>query len=135
MINSLLWNNQLIWQSITTNNPLIDYQTINLASLLLSRKCVFYWVQCVSILWLLNHVTENRKCVDGLSAGAHLVFLRSCNTVAFLQENKYIFVEWIFTFTHVWRTTKNPLIYLLYPTSNFTATCCSKVQYDTIRFF
>ncbi len=71
--------------------------------------------------WL--HDTSN------ISTGAHLVFLQSCSAVAFLQEDKCIFVEWIFTFTHVWRTTKNPLIYLSYPSSDFTATCCSKVQY------
>ncbi len=69
-----------------------------------------------------------------LSAGAHLAFLWSCNMVAFLQEDKCIFVGWTFAFTHVWRTTKNPLIYLLYPTSDSTATCSSKVQYDMIRY-
>ncbi len=69
------------------------------------------------------------------SANAHLAFLQSCNTVAFLQEDKCIFVGWIFTFAHVWHTIKNPLIYLSYPTSDFTATCCSKVQYDTMRSF
>ncbi len=70
-----------------------------------------------------------------LSVNAHIAFLQSCNTVAFLQEDECIFVGWIFTFTHVCHTTKNPLIYLSYLTSDFTATCCSKVQYDTTRFF
>ncbi len=56
--------------------------------------------------------TDQGALTGSESAGAHLAFLRSCNTVAFLQEGKYIFLGWIFTFTYVWRTTKNPLIYL-----------------------
>ncbi len=32
------------------------------------------------------------KLTHRLSAGAHLAFFRSCNTVAFLQEDKCIFV-------------------------------------------
>ncbi len=84
--------------------------------------------------WILMGVTfftgKNRITVN-----AYLAFLQSCNTVAFIQEDECIFVGWIFPFTHVWHTTKNPLIYLSYPTSDFTATYCSKVQYDTIRFF
>ncbi len=82
--------------------------------------------------WGKKLVTElNIYC---FSACAHLAFLQSCNAVAFLQEDKCVFVGWIFMFTHVWRTTTNLLIYLPYPTSDFTATCCSKVPYDTILF-
>ncbi len=70
-----------------------------------------------------------------LSAGAHS-FLRSCNTVAFLQEEKCIFVGWIFTFTHVWRTNKNPLIYRIpHPILlQHAAVKCSMIRYGFLSY-
>ncbi len=85
--------------------------------------------------WKITHIYVMRFRKPWLSTGAHLAFLQFCNTVSCLQEDKCIFVGCILTFTHVRRTTKNPLIYFLYPTSDFTAPFCSKVQYDKVHFF
>ncbi len=43
------------------------------------------------------HQTAFMRSAVSLSAGAHLAFLQYCNTVALLQEDKCIFMGWIFT--------------------------------------